>query len=88
MKQTEVLVRTLEPEDGCVLTQADENIPVTGRILATEITLGIGDSPDNWREISAEEAEQIRAEQEQARKELEERQRQAEEMQRNRDPTN
>ena len=54
---------TLTPSEGYYLTQADlkDNEEV---ILSLSVTLGKNDSPDNWKEISIEEGERLRAERE------------------------
>ena len=59
MRQEQIQIRVLEPDDGYVLT----NKPAVGADEETEYTysrkvyLGINDSPENWREIPEEEAE-------------------------------
>jgi len=60
MKQTDILVRILTSDEGHVLTEADETITPENRALATEVVLADTDSPDNWKEITAEEAATIR----------------------------
>jgi hypothetical protein len=40
------------------LTQVDDNIPVTERVLSKSISLAINDSIDNWKEISQEKFEE------------------------------
>lgn len=57
MKQTDNI---LTPDDGMMLTQAAE-VPIESRIVTNRVCLAVNDSPDNWREITAEEAEAIRA---------------------------
>lgn len=54
---------TLTPSEGYYLTQAylKDNEEV---ILSLSVTLGKNDSPDNWKEISIEEGERLRAERE------------------------
>ena len=72
MTQTEepIIVRVLRPEEGHLLTQAAEDIPLLSRDLADAVYLGATDSPDNYREITLAEAEQIRALQQKALDEL------------------
>lgn len=59
MRQVEIVVRKLIPEEGCFLTQAGE-VPATDRVLGREVALGENDSAANWREVTAEEAHAIR----------------------------
>ena len=58
-----VELTTLTPREGYYLTQTDlkDNEEV---ILSLSVTLGKNDSPDNWKEISIEEGERLRAERE------------------------
>lgn len=67
MKQTEqtIVLRTLHAEAGHLLTQSDDNIPADCRILTEEVVLAATDAPANWREITVEEADAIRAQQQQ-----------------------
>ena len=53
MKQETIELRKLTADSGKVLTN--------GEAYGTEIYLGKNDSPENWREITAEEYETIRA---------------------------
>lgn len=64
MKSNEFTTIILEAEDNHYLTQTDETIELRDRIVATRIALGKYDSPDNWKEITKEEADAIKAEQE------------------------
>ena len=70
--QTPVTVRTLEPEPGFFLTQADSSIPISQKIVSKKIYLAVSDSPDNWREISQEEADAIIEAQEAERRRIDE----------------
>ena len=63
MKQENYTTRVLVAEDGFYLTQSSE-VEISGRIITKKVFLGINDSPENWKEITAEEAENIRKEQE------------------------
>lgn len=54
----------IEADPGNYLTQADENIELKDRTVATKIALGKFDSADNYKEITKEEADAIKAEQE------------------------
>lgn len=60
MKQTDNI---LTPDDGMMLTQVGD-VPIESCIVTDRVCLAVNDSPDNWREITKEEAEAIRAEQE------------------------
>ena len=55
----------LVASDGYKLTQADDNIGIEKRIIATRVALAINDSIENWKEIPDAEAaaieEEIRA---------------------------
>lgn len=62
MKQESYTTTVLRAEEGHVLTEAVD-VDITARTLATAISLGRGDSPDNYREITAAEADALRAEQ-------------------------
>ena len=54
---TDINVRKLSPSEGMKLTN--------GEVLADgEVYLGVGDSADNWYEITIKEAEKIIAERE------------------------
>ena len=59
MTQQDILVRILRPTEGHYLTEADETTDITVRTIADEVTLAESDSPDNWREITADEAAEI-----------------------------
>ncbi len=62
METSSVTLVTLTPSVvGNFLTQSDPGIPIEARVLATEITLAQDDTPDQWQEISAEEAESLKA---------------------------
>lgn len=61
MKQSEYITRVLEPSEGFVLTQA-EDVAVTERAFSEKVYLGVNDAPENWKEISCAEAEELRAE--------------------------
>ena len=47
MRQETIELRKLTADEGMVLTN--------GEAYGTEIYLGVGDSSDNWHEITAEE---------------------------------
>lgn len=70
MVQSNYTVIILQPSEGYTLTQsADVKIPE--RILSKKVFLAVNDSPENWKEITDEEAENIRIQQEELAKEKE-----------------
>lgn len=73
MKQSNYTVIIIEPSEGYTLTQSAD-VEVQDRILSKKVFLAITDSPSNWKEITDEEAEEIRLEQERLAKEEEEKQ--------------
>ena len=64
-KIKQVDVRVLRPSEGCLLTQSAD-VDVKERIFSEEIWLASTDSADNWKDITIEEADQIKKEQEAA----------------------
>ena len=64
-KIKQVDVRILRPNEGCLLTQSAD-VDVKERIFSDEIWLASTDSADNWKDITIEEADQIKKEQEAA----------------------
>lgn len=64
-KIKQVDVRVLRPNEGCLLTQSAD-VDVKERIFSEEIWLASTDSADNWKDITIEEADQIKKEQEAA----------------------
>lgn len=54
-------VRILEASEGYVLTQV-EDVDVMNRILSDRVFLGVNDSEDNWKEITAAKAAEIEKE--------------------------
>lgn len=61
----------LTAAQGCYLTQAN-CADIRAAIITERVYLANTDSPDNWREITAAEADSIKAEQERLLKEEEE----------------
>lgn len=59
----QVKVRILKPSEGYYLTQVSDDIDIKDRIFSTTIVLALTDLPENWKEISIEEANKIKAEQ-------------------------
>lgn len=51
-------LRILEPREGYTLTQVEE-VELTARIFSKKIYLAVTDSPENYKEITDEEVEQM-----------------------------
>ena len=64
-KIKQVDVRVLRPNEGHLLTQSAD-VDVKERIFSEEIWLASTDSADNWKDITIEEADQIKKEREAA----------------------
>lgn len=62
-KVKQVNVRILKPNTGCLLTQSAD-VELQNRVFSEEIWLSTTDSPNNWKDISIEDAEQIKKQQE------------------------
>ena len=62
-KVKQVNVSILKPNAGCVLTQSAD-VDLQNRVFSEEIWLAATDSPDNWKDISIAEAEQLKRQQE------------------------
>ena len=54
MEITTIQLRKLTPSEGMMLTN--------GKVCSTEIYLGCNDSPDNWYEVTEEQAAAIEQE--------------------------
>lgn len=63
MKQIEGTPNILMPSAGMRLTQSDENIALSDRIVASCVYLAPNDSADRWCEIDKESADAIIASQ-------------------------
>lgn len=63
MIQEEIKVRVIKPTEGYLLTQASD-VEIINRVFSDKVFLAVTDSPENWKEITIAEAEQIKAEQE------------------------
>ena len=63
MIQEEIKVRVLIPSVGYMLTQAFE-VEIQNRVVSEKVYLAVTDEPSNWKEITIEEADAIKAEQE------------------------
>lgn len=53
MKSEDITLRSIKADEGMVLTN--------GETFSTLVYLGIHDSPDNWHEVTEEEAERMKA---------------------------
>lgn len=62
-------------ESGKYLTQVSEDIEINDRIVATQIALSKYSVPEDWKEITEEEARIIIEKQEEERKRMEEEER-------------
>ena len=67
MIQSSFTTRVLTPEEGHVLTQSAD-VDIKERIFSDKVFLGKYDVPENWKEITEDEAEVLKAEQEAAMK--------------------
>jgi hypothetical protein len=63
MIQEEIKVRVLIPSKGYMLTQA-QDVEIQNRVISDKVFLAVTDEPSNWKEITIEEADAIKAEQE------------------------
>ncbi len=57
----------LEADENSYLTQVAE-VELTERVVATRIALGKYDNPENWKEISKAEGDEIKKQQEELAK--------------------
>ena len=62
-KVKQVTVSILKPNEGCVLTQSAD-VELLNRVFSEEIWLAATDTPENWKDITIEEAEAIQKQQE------------------------
>ena len=58
-----VNVSILKPNAGCVLTQSAD-VELQTRVFSEEIWLAATDAPENWKDITIEEAEALKQQQE------------------------
>lgn len=63
MIQEEIKVRVLIPSKGYMLTQAFD-VEIANRVVSEKVYLAVTDEPSNWKDITIEEADAIKAEQE------------------------
>lgn len=59
--QQQVTLRILEADEGHVLTQATDVEP-QNRVYSAKIYLAVNDSPENWMEITQEQADKEKEE--------------------------
>ena len=59
----------IKSKEGFYITEVDDSIDIQNRTIATAIALGTNDSVDNYKEITAEEADELKKMQDEARKE-------------------
>lgn len=59
VKEKQVTVRRLYPAAGHYLTQNDATLAPIDRVVSTGVILSTTDSPESWREITAQEAQEI-----------------------------
>ena len=58
MRQSNYTVTIIEASEGHTLTQAGD-ISANERTMAKKVYLAVNDSPDNWKEITDEEAREM-----------------------------
>ena len=59
----------LKANEGFYITEVDDSIVIQNRTIATAVALGTNDSADNYKEITADEANELKRQQDEARKE-------------------
>lgn len=72
MEQTNYTMRVLTPSEGYLITQADDNTPLQERLFSDKLYLAVNDNPNNYKEITIAEAEELRRELERQQAEAEE----------------
>ena len=72
MKSNTYTTVIIESEQNHYLTQKDDSVDLKDRVIAKIIALGKYDSPDNYKEISEEEGNEIMVQQEELSKEIKE----------------
>lgn len=65
MVQESFTTIVLKSNEGCFLTQV-EDVNIEKRIVATVVALGKYDAPENWREITKEEADEYNKQRQEA----------------------
>ena len=61
-KVKQVNVSILKPNEGCVITQSAD-VELQNRVFSEEIWLAATDAPENWKDISIEDAEALKKQQ-------------------------
>ena len=59
----------IRANEGYYITDVDDSIDIQNRTIATAIAIGTNDSADNYKEITADEADELKRQQDEARKE-------------------
>lgn len=59
----------IKAKEGFYITEVDDTIDIQNRTIATAVALGTNDSADNYKEITANEADELKRQQDEARKE-------------------
>lgn len=59
MIKSSFTAKILKADEGMYLTQTDDNIPLSERIIEKEIALQEGDFAINYKEITDEEAKEL-----------------------------
>lgn len=62
MKQENYTTRVLVADDNHHLTQAAD-VDIMNRVITDKVFLSVNDAPENWREITDEEAQEFISEQ-------------------------
>ena len=59
----------IKAKEGFYITEVDDSMGSQNRTIATAVALGTNDSADNYKEITAEEADELKRLQDEASKE-------------------
>lgn len=59
----------IKSNEGFYITEKDDSIDIRNRTIATAVALGTNDNADNYKEITADEADELKKMQDEARKE-------------------
>ena len=59
MKQTKGTPTTLTADRGMKLTQADDSVELSERIITDRVYLAVNDTAERWKEITEAEAAEI-----------------------------
>ena len=63
MEQTTYTTSVLIPTNGYKITQADDATPLQERIFSDKLYLAVNDSPDNYKEITIAQADELQRQQ-------------------------